>query len=37
MIARDGGVVNDTKGWGSGMIARDRGVVNDSKGWGSGE
>ena len=47
MGARDGGVENESKGWGSGeweqgmgewrMRARDGGVENESKGWGSGE
>ena len=38
MIAKDGGVENDSEGWGEWrMIAKDGGVENDSEGWGSGE
>ena len=38
MIVKDGGVENDSKGWGEWrMIVKDGGVENDSKGWGSGE
>ena len=38
MRARDGGVDNESKGWGEWkMGARDGGVENGSKGWGSGE
>ena len=47
MRARDGGVENESKGWGSGerelgmgewrTKPRDGGMENDSKGWGSGE
>ena len=39
MRARDGGVENESEGWGREwrMRARDGGVENESEGWGSGE
>ena len=37
MRARDGGVENESEGWGWRMRARDGGVENESGGWGSGE